>query len=170
MDIAVRINIIARETDVGVIDMMKPYTIRETTDFYPLSVLFHDCGMEIEITHDSPLGAVKMWRLEDRETGELLAAVTMEIRDGVYVLGSLGVRPDQQRTGYGKIMQNVVFDEARKMGLSELWGSAKVPDYYYPIGWKRMDWDSSPRIAVHCHDCSHRGKTCFPEILKIELS
>jgi len=125
--------------------------------------------MEVQISETPPGGIVKMWRLEDALTGELISAVTLEIRDHVYTLGDLAVREDHRNEGYGRIMQNVVFDEARKMGIKELWGSAKVPAYYYPFGWERMDWDSSPKVAVNCHGCSRRGISCFPEILRKKL-
>lgn len=39
-------------------------------------------------------------------------------------------------------MQKVVFDEARKMGVTEIWGSAKVPDCYYHLGWEKMNYKS----------------------------
>lgn len=149
--------------------MSEIYTIRETDDFYPLSVLFHDCGMEVPVSHETPEGMVKMWRMDNAETGELMAAVTLEIRDHVYVLGDLGVRKDLRNSGYGKVLQHVVFDAARRMGVKELWGSAKVPTYYYPLGWQKMDWNDSPDVAAKCTTCHRRGSGCHPEILKIEL-
>ena len=109
--------------------MALPYVIKETEDYYPLSVLFHESGMEIEISETPPEGMVKMWRME-----------------------------------------NVVFDVARKMGIKELWGSAKVPDYYYRLGWERMDRDTSPQVAAaSCHTCSRRGKQCFPQVIRMIL-
>lgn len=149
--------------------MSLSYIIKETTDYYPLSVLFHESGMEIEISDTPPAGMVKMWRLEDSRTAELIAAVTLQIRDSVYTLGDLAVKEEHRSEGYGKIMQHTVFEEARKMGIKELWGSAKVPDYYYRLGWQQMDWDTSPQVAVNCHHCSRRGKTCFPAIIKMPL-
>lgn len=149
--------------------MSTSYIIKETDEYYPLSVLFHESGMEIEISDTPPEGMVKMWRLEDKKTGELIAAATLQIRDHVYTLGDLAVREDHRSEGYGKMMQQVVFDEARKIGVKEIWGSAKVPDYYYRLGWQRMDWDSSPKVAVNCHACSRRGISCFPAIIKMPL-
>lgn len=149
--------------------MALSYVIKETNNYYPLSVLFHESGMEIEVSETPPAGMVKMWRMEDAATGELIAAVTLQIRDHVYTLGDLAVRQDHRSEGYGKIMQSVVFEAAREMGVKELWGSAKVPDYYYRLGWERMDWDTSPQVAVNCHTCSRRGKECFPQIIRMTL-
>ncbi|MCD8116995.1 MAG: GNAT family N-acetyltransferase [Oscillospiraceae bacterium] len=149
--------------------MSQSYIIQETEQYYPLSVLFHDSGMEIEVSDTPPSGMVKMWRMDDAESGELISAATLQIRDGVYTLGDIAVREDHRSEGLGKRMQKVVFDEARSMGVKELWGSAKVPDYYYRLGWKKMDWDSSPKVGVNCHTCTRRGKSCFPAIIKMDL-
>ena len=149
---------------------MEPsYVIAETDDYYTLSSFFKDCGLEVPVARETPANMVKMWRMDDRETGDLMAAVTLEIRDHVYVLGDLGVRKDLRNSGYGKLLQSIVFNEARKRGIHELWGSAKVPTYYYPIGWKKMDWNASPQVAKKCSACWRRGSGCHPEILKIEL-
>lgn len=149
--------------------MSLPYAIEETKDFYPLSVLCHESGMEVEIGRTPPEGTVKMWQMRDTKTGELIAAVTLQIRDHVYVLGTLAVRQDRRNEGLGRAMQAAVFEEARKMGIQELWGSAKVPDYYCRLGWERMDWDASPKVGACCQSCGRRGRECFPAIIKITL-
>lgn len=140
--------------------------IKETTDYYPLSVLFHNSEMGIEISHTTPEGMVKMWRMEDSETGDLLAAVTLQIRDGVYTLGDLAVKAGHRSEGYGWQMQQTLFAEAARMGLKELWSCAKVPDYYLRFGWQRMDWDTSPKIDINCHTCSRLGTTCHPSVIR----
>jgi len=153
----------------GSLVMPLSYIIKETKEYCPLSALFHETGMEIKINETPPEGIVKMWRLENRKTGELIAAATLQIRNQVYALGDLAVREDHRSEGYGKLMREVVFDEARKIGNKEIWGSARVSDYYYRLGWQKIDWDSSPKVAVNCHNCGRRGKTCFPAIIKMAL-
>ena len=148
---------------------MSQYVIKETDDFYPLSVLFHESGMGVTIEERSPERILKMWRMEDPDTGALMAASTLEIRDGVYSLGDIAVRSDLHHKGYGTVMQNVVFDEARKRGVKELWACAKEPAYYLHCGWERMDWDTSPNIAVYCTTCGKRGTLCHPEIMRYTL-
>ena len=149
--------------------MALSYVISETENFYPLSVLCHESGMEIEIGENPPDGTIKMWRMDDVKTGELIASVTLQIRDHVYTLGTLAVRQDRRNEGFGKAMQAVVFEEARRIGIKEIWGSAKVPDYYYRLGWERMDWDTSPKVGVSCQSCASRGRQCFPAIIKMAL-
>ncbi|MBR6361580.1 MAG: GNAT family N-acetyltransferase, partial [Clostridia bacterium] len=109
---------------------MDEYIIRETDDFLSLSTLFNQSGMGVKIEERMPERILKMWRMDDPVTGELMAASTLEIRDGVYSLGDIAVRGDLHRRGYGRVMQNLVFDEARGLGIKELWACAKEPAYY----------------------------------------
>lgn len=68
------------------------YSIRETQDFYPLSLLYQESGLEVTPGHTPPQGTLSMLRCEDSETGELVAAATLQHRAGHFVLGSLGGR------------------------------------------------------------------------------
>lgn len=146
--------------------MSTPYVIRETEDYYPLSVLFDSLDMKIKVSETAPAGTVKMWRMDDASTGELMAATTLQIRDGVYVLGQLGVDKPYQSSGYGSVLQDLLFSEAKKMGITELWCNAKFPEYYYRFGWEKMDWDKSPKVSTMCEGCESRGKTCFSAKLR----
>ncbi len=148
---------------------MKEYVIKETRDFLSLSTLFNQSGMGVKIEERMPERIIKMWRMDDPETGALMAASTFEKRDGVYTLGDIAVRNDLHKKGYGKIMQSLVFEEARRAGIKEVWACAKEPDYYLKCGWQKMAWDESPNIAVYCSSCGKRGTICHPEIMKYTL-
>ncbi len=148
---------------------MKEYIIKETRDFLSLSTLFNQSGMGVKIEERMPERIIKMWRMDDPETGALMAASTFEKRDGVYTLGDIAVRNDLHKKGYGKIMQSLVFEEARRAGIKEVWACAKEPDYYLKCGWQKMAWDESPNIAVYCSSCGKRGTICHPEIMKYTL-
>lgn len=148
---------------------MKEYTINETEDFLSLSTLFHESGMGVSIEERMPDRIIKMWRMDSAGTGELMAASTLEMRAGVYCLGDIAVRNDLHCKGYGRIMQDAVFEEARKRNIKELWACAKEPDYYTHCGWVKMNWDDAPCIAVYCSTCGKRGTACHPEIMKYTL-
>lgn len=145
---------------------MSEFEIKETNDFYSLSVLFHNSGMGVKIEERCPDRIIKMWRMDDKNTGELMAAVTLEMRSGVFTLGDIAVRKDLHRMGYGRMMQNVVFEEAKKRNIKELWACAKEPEYYLHSGWQKMSWDKAPDIAIYCTSCEKRNRECHPEIMK----
>ena len=148
---------------------MISYVIKETDDFYSLAQFFSENGLETSIQKTTPEGIVKMWRLEHSESGELIAAATLQMRSDVYTLGDLAVREDLRGQGFGKLMQKLVFEEARKLVITELWGNAKVPAYYLKLGWEIVDWESAPNISLSCKTCPQRGVKCFPEIIRIGL-
>lgn len=148
---------------------MTSYIIYETDEFDPPTYFFNQCELEMKPGSPKPDGVVKMWRMEDQQTNELLGADILEIRDSVYTLADLGVREDQRNKGYGRELQRIVFDEAKNLGVKELWGTAKIPTYYYPLGWEKVEWDIAPKIAIKCDGCKQRGAECQPVILKYKL-
>ena len=145
------------------------YRIVETDDFLSLSTLFHNSGMGVPISERKPERIIKMWRMEHAETGELMAAVTLEKRDGVYSLGDIAVDKKFRKHHFGRTMQDVIFAEARRRNIKELWACARLPEYYIRCGWEPMDWDTAPKIAVYCTDCGKRGKGCHPQIMRFAL-
>ena len=77
------------------------YSIRETQDFYPLSLLYQESGLEVTPGHTPPQGTLSMLRCEDSETGELVAAATLQHRAGHFVLAHLAVVSHLQGGGLG---------------------------------------------------------------------
>lgn len=78
------------------------YSIRETQDFYPLSLLYQESGLEVTPGHTPPQGTLSMLRCEDSETGELVAAATLQHRAGHFRSGSLGGSFSPARWWLGK--------------------------------------------------------------------
>ena len=141
------------------------YRIIETMDYYPLSELFHNSGLEVVIENEPKPGTLKMWRCEDEETNELLGAAVLRFKNDCYVLEDLAVAEHVRRTGIGLRLMNTVLDEAKARGAKEIWGCAKVPEYYLTKGWMEMDRATSPEVS-NCQSCHQFNKTCFPCIIK----
>ena len=144
------------------------YRIIETTDYYTLSELFHNSGMEVEIEEVAPRGTLKMWRCEDEDTGALLGGAVLQYKSGCYVLEDLAVVEELRCTGIGRAMMDIALEEAKQRGAKEIWGCAKVPEYYLSKGWLEMDRASSPEIS-HCQTCEQFNVSCFPCIIRKEL-
>ena len=149
--------------------MNHSYCIKETNDYLALSTLLHEGGVEVKVSDKPPVGTVKMWGLYDAETGELKGGVTLEIRDNVYALGGIAVDSDWHGENYGEILLEHLYTEAKKMGLAELWASAKIPNYYIKKGWEIMNWNESPKVAIKCGQCARYRVSCHPEVLRYKL-
>ena len=141
------------------------YRIIETTDYYSLSELFNHSGLEVEIEEKTPPETLKMWRCEDEETGALLGGAVLQFKSGCYVLEDLAVAEDLRRTGIGLKLMNTALEEAKARGAKEIWGCAKVPEYYLTKGWVEMDRQTSPEVS-HCQSCEQFNVSCFPCIIK----
>ena len=140
----------------------------KTNDWLKLSKFFNENGLEIEISDKVPKEKLEMWKIEEQNSGRILAAVSLEIRDGCFVLGDLAVAKDVRKTGYGKLLHDMMLEHAKDRGATEIWGCAKVPEYYYQYGWEEMDRETSPKISG-CKECPQFNNTCFPSIIRKHL-
>ncbi len=139
--------------------------IIRTEDYLPLAELFRSSGLE---TEDTPAeGTFAMWRCED-ETGQLLGAATLKFLNGCYVLDNLAVEESLRYGGIGVQLMETVIKEAKNRGAEEIWGCAKVPEYYLDKGWEKVAPEDSPAIS-HCQTCGQYQVSCFPCIIKKHL-
>lgn len=92
------------------------YSIRETQDFYPLSLLYQESGLEVTPGHTPPQGTLSMLRCEDSETGELVAAATLQHRAGHFVLAHLAVVSHLQGGGLGSQLLASAEHHAKQLG------------------------------------------------------
>ena len=146
---------------------MHMHRILETKEFRLLGVLFRACGLEIDDLTSPPVGTLKMWRCED-ESGALLGGANLKCLKGCYILDNLAVREDHRNGGIGRQLMDTVLEEAGARGAKEIWGCAKVPEYYLSKGWSSVPPDKTPEI-FHCQTCGQFGVSCFPVIIKKEL-
>ena len=145
------------------------YSIRETQDFYPLSLLSQESGLEVTPGHTPPQGTLSMLRCEDSETGELVAAATLQHRAGHFVLAHLAVVSHLQGGGLGSQLLASAEHHAKQLGARELWLVGKVPGFYARYQWHTVPREMAPPIS-RCLTCSQFQVDCFPSIMKKELS
>lgn len=140
-------------------------TIKETDDYARLSAFYEENGLEIEVSETAPEGTLKSWKYEDERTKELLAAATLQKRDGCYVLADLAVKEELRGTGMGRELLKLAEDEAKALGAVEMWLVGKVPAFYSKFGWMETERSTAPDIS-RCQSCQDFGNTCFPSIMK----
>lgn len=141
--------------------------IAETADYYALTVLFKECGLDVKIEEIPPEGVLKMWRCTGSE-GELLGGAVLQYKDGRYILKDLAVKDGWRKEGIGKALMRTVLKEAKICGAKEIWGCAKVPEYYTSKGWHTVPGEKAPVIS-DCQQCEQYLKICFPQIIRKKL-
>lgn len=137
--------------------------IKETTEYYPLSELFHNSGLEVKPSQNPPETTRKLWRWDD-ENG-LAGACQVGIRQGYWCLECLAVREEVRGSGIGKALLDLAEEEARSHGAREMWLTGKVPEYYEQFGWVRVAREDAPAISK-CLTCDQFNVDCFPSIMK----
>ena len=141
------------------------YVIKETDNWRPLSELFNEMQLEVEIGDTPPRSMRKMWRLEDEETGELMGGATLQFKKEVFALGSLAVRKEANGGGWGEQLLDKVYEETKAEGGDSVWACARIPEYYYKLGWEEMDPDTAPKI-FNCQYCDRFRVVCHPAIVR----
>ena len=139
------------------------YQIKETAEYYPLSVLFQNSGLEVKPSDTPPETARKLWRYDDDQG--LAGACQVGVRKGYWCLECLAVREDVRSGGIGKQMLDLAEQEARDHGAREMWLTGKVPEYYEQYGWVRVAREEAPPISK-CLTCDQFNVDCFPSIMK----
>ena len=141
--------------------------IAETKDYYALTVLFQECGLDVKIADDPPEGVLKQWACTVGD-GELLAGAVLQEKDGRFILKDLAVKDGWRKEGIGKALMETVLKESKRLGAKEIWGCAKVPEYYTAKGWETVPDEDAPVIS-DCQQCGQYLNTCFPRIIRKTL-
>ncbi len=69
---------------------------------------------------------------------------------------SLAVRDENQREGIGKALVQACIDEARDLGLREVFALTYVPEFFEKIGFRLVDKHTLPRkIWTDCVNCPY---------------
>jgi amino-acid N-acetyltransferase len=73
---------------------------------------------------------------------------------GMGELVSLAVEKKSTRKGLGTMLTKTVIEEARKLGLEEVFTFTYVPEFFERLGFVRMDKNKlHPKIWLDCHNC-----------------
>lgn len=139
----------------------------ETRDYRSLSLLFQESGLDVAVEETAPAGVLKMWRCCGKD-GELLGGSVLQQKDGRFILKDLAVKDGHRGQGIGKALMDAAIKEAESMGAGEIWGCAKVPEYYTSKGWETVPEEDAPQIS-DCQNCGQYLRNCFPRIIRRNL-
>lgn len=144
------------------------FKIRKTDDTEKLEKLFIDNGLDLDEDDDVQVELIKQYEAIDEDTGKLAGGVTLEIRDGTYVVGCLAVNVEYRKHDLGETLLKQVVDDANDLDVDKLMLVAKVPEFFKKYGFIVRDFENSPNIS-HCEGCEQRDKTCFPVVMERDL-
>lgn len=143
------------------------YSIKETDDYYGLFAMFKEHGLEVSPEDPPHENTIKYWEALD-ENGNRVGGAQLEKRVGEYVVGGISVLPEFRKRNIGSQLMETIMDEVRERGGDRLMLVAKVPEFYYTLGFVSLPRENAPNISK-CMICSQFNNTCFPEILLKKL-
>jgi N-acetylglutamate synthase-like GNAT family acetyltransferase len=96
------------------------------------------------------------------EEGQIVAFGRLKPYPDAVELGSVGVRPDRRKMGYGKMMVEALIEKAP----DEIWITTNLRDYFRPFGFtesEKMPASIKNKLENFCHF------TCRPGIAAMVL-
>lgn len=141
--------------------------IQETDDYYGLFSMFMEHGLEVSPEEPPYKETIKYWEAVD-ENGQRLGGAQLEKRVGEFVVGGISVLPEYRNNHIGQLLMQRVMDEVRERGGERLMLVAKVPEFYYKLGFVSVPRDTAPDISK-CITCPQFNNSCFPEVMLLGL-
>lgn len=143
------------------------YSVKETDDYYGLFKMFMEHGLEVSPEDPPHEETIKYWEALD-DDGNRVGGAQLEKRVGEFVVGGISVLPEFRNQYIGKMLMETIIDEVRSRGGNRLMLVAKVPEFYYTLGFVSLPREDAPHISK-CITCPQFNSTCFPEVMLLGL-
>ncbi len=141
----------------------KVVAIKETGNYQELIPLFRESGLEIHVEADGkPKGMITCWKAE--VNGSLAGGVSMEEKEGHFVIGDIAVREDLRGENLGSLLLATAMERIYEEGGEEIYLVAKAPKFFEKYGFTYLTPEEAPQI-FNCSDCDQRGESCYPEFM-----
>lgn len=136
--------------------------IRVTDDLDAVRTLCVQAGLDMQ---DGPLDGIVV--AYGAYAGErFVGCATMQSLEGGRFLEYVAVDAGFRNRGIGAMLVARIEEEARAMGMRELWAKARAPGFYQRIGYRVLgDGERGPKNLDTCRDCPQFRRDCFPVIV-----
>jgi N-acetylglutamate synthase-like GNAT family acetyltransferase len=146
-------------------------SISETEDYRPLIDFFIENELEFEEGEEyGDDEIIKCWRadkIDDNHT-TLIGACVLAKREGEYICDGIAVSPGTRNSGLGARLLELLKRTASERGASRIFLVARAPAFFAKEGFATVPRDDAPGF-VECFTCPQYGKTCHPEVMRIDL-
>ncbi|MEL7655501.1 MAG: GNAT family N-acetyltransferase [Bacillota bacterium] len=144
------------------------FRVLETDDYRGLTELFYRNGLEITPGQERPGCVLKCWEVIKDDTGKRVGGISLEKRDGEFVVGDIAIEKDYRRLDLGTMLMDKITEEVKVLGGGRMMLVAKVPSFFKTLGFLPMDRKNAPNIS-NCLTCRQFQTECFPEIMYRDL-
>lgn len=153
-------------------DANQGFVIEETSDYEGLIPFFIENGLEFSVDDEVPTDIVKCWRAERIEdkgmAGKLAGGCVLALREGEFICDGIAAAPEYRSAGLGGQLLEILLDEVKRRGGSQLYLVARAPGFFAKKDFVAVPRESAPTF-FECFGCPQYQKTCFPEVMRLEI-
>lgn len=161
------------------------FKIRETEDYEKLVPFFIENELEFteEDAEEVPTDVIKCWEITEGtgkipthkpdgevsgESGRLIGAFVLAKREGEFICDGIAIDKEWRGTQLGKALLNLGTEEVLKLGGNRMYLVARAPEFFRKNGFETVAREEAPNF-FECFSCPQYGKSCRPEVMRIDL-
>ena len=147
----------------------REYILRETDEYAKLVEFMIANQLEFteEDAEEVPTDLVKCWEITD-SAGNLIGGFVLAKRQGEYICDGIAVDGSRRGENLGTELLNKGIEETKSLGGRSMYLVAREPEFFRKNGFVTIPREEAPNF-FECLTCPQYGKTCHPEVMKIEF-
>ncbi|MCI7392823.1 MAG: GNAT family N-acetyltransferase [Firmicutes bacterium] len=147
----------------------REYILRETDEYAKLVEFMIANQLEFteEDAEEVPTDLVKCWEITD-SAGNLIGGFVLAKRQGEYICDGIAVDGSRRGENLGTELLNKGIEETKSLGGRSMYLVARAPEFFRKNGFVTIPREEAPNF-FECLTCPQYGKTCHPEVMKIEF-
>ena len=147
----------------------REYILRETDEYAKLVEFMIANQLEFteEDAEEVPTDLVKCWEITD-SAGNLIGVFVLAKRQGEYICDGIAVDGSRRGENLGTELLNKGIEETKSLGGRSMYLVARAPEFFRKNGFVTIPREEAPNF-FECLTCPQYGKTCHPEVMKIEF-
>ena len=147
----------------------REYILRETDEYAKLVEFMIANHLEFteEDAEEVPTDLVKCWEITD-SAGNLIGGFVLAKRQGEYICDGIAVDGSRRGENLGTELLNKGIEETKSLGGRSMYLVARAPEFFRKNGFVTIPREEAPNF-FECLTCPQYGKTCHPEVMKIEF-
>lgn len=144
------------------------FRMSETKDYEKLVPFFIENELEFSEEEPVPTDLVKCWQVTHGEDEHLIAALVLAKREGEFIIDGIAVEKLYRKLKIGKILLDKAIEETLSRGGGSIYLVARAPEFFRKNGFETVAREDAPNF-FECLTCPQYGKTCHPEVMKLDL-
>lgn len=145
----------------------RSHKIIYSDNYEGLLPLFHKSGLEVSLDDGKPEGLLTCIELINKRTGERIGGASIVKKGEYFVLHCIAIEEEYRGQDFGTKLVREAIAEIDRYGGNQMWLSARVPKFYYKLGFRAVPFEEAPPVSS-CLECPQYKVSCDSEVMVIE--